>query len=308
MNEPKRHHWWPQLQSQYWTNEDGHIFVTRSDGSYFTPNPNNIGVENELYVRFGPAGEKDYEIERWFSREIETPFAQILDDLANLKNLQRDVFRADPDKARVVEALGYITLPYLEYTVIPQSVRQVVADYVAALLVRNPNYLMKMREFHLKENSPNSETQANTMALNNMLHVFRTYREVIRQSEFIFVKREGHHEFLFSDTGIATEEPWRKGGLPFDIHFPLTPDLALEVLPVPQPQTLNRIHVMRSRNEGIGRLNRIALATAKRFVFSRSRPIPEYIKKYFGVPAPKPYGFRYRNGRVETKYDATRDR
>ena len=307
MNEPKRHHWWPQLQSRHWTNSAGCICATRADGTSFAANPSKIGVESELYVRFGTNGEKDFEIEKWFSRDIETPFAQALDDFTSTQSLRRERFLPDADKAKLIEQLGYLVVPYRESVAMSPKVRDVVSNYVAALLVRNPSYLAKMTQFHMKENFTTPLAQVNTMSLDNMLIVFQQYRNVIEQSEFILVRREGDHEFLFSDAGITTQEPWRTGPIPFDIHFPLTPDLALEVLPVPKPQTLDRIHIMRAKNSGVGRLNRIALGSAQRFIFSRKTLPPAYVRKFFGVSAPKPYGFRLVNGRLETKYDATRD-
>lgn len=85
MSKPKRHHWWPQLQSGHWTNADGYINVTRADGSTFRAPPSKIGVEGELYTRYELAGEKDLTIEHWFGEQIESPFVQALERLSTMR-------------------------------------------------------------------------------------------------------------------------------------------------------------------------------------------------------------------------------
>jgi len=159
------------------------------------------------------------------------------------------------------------------------------------LLVRNPQYLERITQFHRENNQIESSTLAKNSALENMLFLFDRYRKVIAKSEFVFVKRRDSREFLFSDSGITAEEPWNGGPVPFDIHVPLTPDLSLEVLPVPDPVNLRYSFVSRTTNEGTTRFNRIAVGSARRFVFSRTPGPSEFVKKYFGVPAPKAYAF-----------------
>src|SRR6476646_3074037 len=101
MAEPKRHHWWPQLQSRHWINSDGLIYATRPDGSYFTASPEKTGAQNELYTRFGEAAEKNNDIERWFSRDIETPFAASLNEIVALDEIHKERFNPDPQKAAI---------------------------------------------------------------------------------------------------------------------------------------------------------------------------------------------------------------
>lgn len=309
MNDPKRHHWWPECQSKCWADASGRLYATRNDGTSFRPTPENIGVEGQLYTRFRPDGSKDVAIETWFGREIEGPFASIFDGLISLDKIRRTPFRPDPDKRQVVERLGYITYDYREYKSITDAERKVVADYVAALVVRNPFYLERILKFHAENNQVSDKNTSRTMTLENMLYVFGIYRDVILRSDFMFTVREGSEEFLFSDSGISVKEPWRPEPIPFDIHFPLTPDIALEV--IPSPPTVrwpsDRVEIMRARNAGTDRSNRLALGSARRFVFSRS-PVPgDYIAKYFGKPAPAPYGYRFVDGKMEFKYDASRD-
>ncbi|HEY7641723.1 MAG TPA: DUF4238 domain-containing protein [Steroidobacteraceae bacterium] len=309
MNEPKRHHWWPECQSKYWADASGLLYATRSDGTNFRSSPENIGVEGQLYTRFGPDGSRDVAIETWFGREVEDPFASIFDGLIALDNIQRTPFRPDPHKRQVVENLGYVTQDYREHTSITAKERKIVADYVAALVVRNPFYLERILKFHQENNQAPDKNTGKTITLENMLYVFGIYRDVILRSDFMLVVREDSHEFLFSDSGITVTEPWRAEPIPFDIHFPLTPSIALNVLPGPPAVrwSSENIEIMRARNAGIDRSNRLALGSARRFVFSHS-PVPgDYIEKYFGKPAPSPYGYRFVDGKMEFKYDASRD-
>lgn len=271
--------------------------------------PENIGVEGELYTRFGPDGAKDVAIETWFAQEIEDPFASIFDGFISLDNVRRTAFRPDPEKRKVVEGLGYIAQNHREGKSITTTERKIVADYVAALVVRNPVYLARVLNFHAANDQAPDRNAGKAITLENMLFLFGIYQEVIVRSDFMFVVREDSHEFLFSDSGISVTEPWRPEPIPFDIHFPLTPDIALEVMPGSPTARwgLDRVEIMRTRNVGTDRSNRLALGSARRFVFSRS-PVPcDYIAKYFGKPAPSPYGYRFVDGKMEYKYDASRD-
>ena len=90
------------------------------------------------------------------------------------------------------------------------------------------------------------------------------------------------------------------------MHAPITPDLALAVLPLPSVEDLDRAAVMECTNQGVARLNRIVLGVAQRFVFSRQAPPSKFIAENFGKPAPKNIGYRVINGRLETKYDPNR--
>lgn len=309
MNEPKRHHWWPECQSKYWADASGLLYATRGDGTNFRSTPENIGVEGQLYTRFGPDGSKDVQIEKWFGEEIEHPFASVFEDFISLAPICRSPFRPDPERRRVVERLGYITYDYRESKPISGSARKIVADYVAALVVRNPFYLERVLNFHAENNQVPDKNTGKTITLDNMMYLFGIYRDAIQQSDFMFIVREGSNEFLFSDSGISVKEPWRASPIPFDIHFPLTPDISLEVLPgLPTGSWgLDTVEIMRARNAGTDRSNRIALGSARRFVFSRSPISSNYIAKHFGKPAPAPYGYRFVNGKMEFKYDGSRD-
>lgn len=97
-----------------------------------------------------------------------------------------------------------------------------------------------------------------------------------------------------------------KRPMPFDLYVPLTPKLALNVLPLPGAYT-GGLWVSRVNSRGVSRYNRTMLADAKRFVFSKSPPPISFIRKYFGIPAPTPFGSRWIDGKLETIYDRSRD-
>lgn len=314
MTNPKRHHWWPQLQSKHWRNSDGLIYATRRDGDYFATDPVNIGLEGDLYTRYDLTGAKDLTIERWFSSEIEGPFRETIDFLSELPGLRREQFFPDPEKKTIARSLGFVAEDFRETIELPPKHRLSLTKYLAALVVRNPRYLSKIRAFH----SVNSSSLAKgrelpadkiikTISLDNMLRLFNQYGEVIIKSELMLIRRDCENEFLFSDAGIAPEEPWLSGTIPFDIHAPLTPDLCIEVLPVP-PMRSNSAMLATVKNAGVARLNRIVLGEAERFIFSRKIPPVEFIKKYFGKPAPKSIAHRYVNGKLEVIFDPIRDR
>jgi hypothetical protein len=87
MNDAKRHHWWPQVQSNFWTQSDGLICVTKPDGTSFRTIPENVAVVGKLHTRTDRSGNSDIEIENWFSNNIESPFktaAQYFDQLKSV--------------------------------------------------------------------------------------------------------------------------------------------------------------------------------------------------------------------------------
>lgn len=301
-NQPKRHHWWPQVQSQFWTNVEGHVHVTRRDGTFFKTNPINIGVESELYTRFLENGEKDTSIEEWFAEEIDGPTRSIIDYICNQSNILYREFRGDPAEVEKCKKVGFRVNNRIAYYILSDEMRTSIAKYVSALLVRNPKYLNMLILFH-KNNE--SEIFIKNIALDNMIYLFNLYESVIKKSVIMLVKRDGDSEFIFSDGGVVAQEPWRKGhGIPFDIHAPLTPDIAIQVLPVPfANKDLSVATLSHMTNQGIARMNRIVLGSATRFVFSRQTPPNKFIAKYFGIPAPKNIGFRIIDGRLETKFD-----
>jgi hypothetical protein len=302
MSQPKRHHWWPQVQSRFWTGTEGLVNVARKDGTWFQVNPSNIGVESELYTRFLEDEAKDTSIEDWFSTEIDGPARAMIEYFYDESNKRRRRFRGDSGKAKTAQELGFRTKDYIDYFILQEDIRLAIARYVSALLVRHPNYLSKLVTFHGGDTE--SAVSARNTALDNMLHLYRVYEPVVRNSVFIIIRRDSTSEFLYSDGGLVVEEPWRKThGIPFDIHAPLTPDFAIQVLPVPFPDDRSIVHVADMSNQGVARMNRIVLGSAKRFVFTRQPPPIQFITKYFGVPAPKNIGYRIINGHFETKYE-----
>jgi len=137
---PKRHHWWPMAQSRHWTDSKGLVYVARGNGTMFRANPLNIGVESELYTRFSDEGDKDTSVEEWFAETIDGPVSMMINHILDPSNTGRHPFRCDPRKAKIAKDLGFRVNPYVDRVHIPSDIRQAVASYVAALLVRHPNY------------------------------------------------------------------------------------------------------------------------------------------------------------------------
>jgi len=294
-------------QSRYWTNTDGLVTITRADGTTFRANPLNIGVESELYTRFLEDDTKDTGIEDWFAEAIDGPATKMIDHLLDPGNVSRQPFRGDPLKAKTVKAVGFRVNAYFDKVTIPPDIRRAISQYIAALLVRHPRYLSRLIEFHREDGS--STQSARNRALDNMLHLFAVYAERISRSVLLVTRRVGSSEYLYSDGGLMVEEPWRReSGIPFDIHAPVTPDIALQVLPVPLhfSDDLTTAAISESTNQGVARQNRIVLGGASRFVFSRQTIPPSFISQNFGKPAPKNIGYRVVNGRFEAWFDPTR--
>lgn len=285
MNTPKRHHWWPQLQIQYWANSDALIHAIRPDGAFLRLKQENIAIETNLYTFTEVSGANNTEIESWFASKVEAPFAPILKKLIQLHNLRTKAFKAKEHEIKFVKGLGLEVGPYLEFIEITTEDRDALSSYVAALLVRNPKYLKKIQAFHKAFDEDFAARDLKNISLNNMLHVYEIYKRAINKSDFNLVVRHGEHEFLFSDGGITVREPWSSGLMPFDLHVPLTPDLSLTILPYAE-RDLSIVGVARANNKAISYLNRVVLSDATRFVYSRGAPPVDFIKRFFGVPVP----------------------
>nr|WP_234893719.1 DUF4238 domain-containing protein [Agrobacterium vitis] len=304
MNNPKRHHWWPQLQSGHWCAADGLITVTPKNGEVFRASPLNVGLQGHLYTMTNEDGTPDPAIEKWLADHVDGPFSSILDSTFSLKKVFRRRFRADPKRAKAAREVGYRITPYLEIIRLSLRERMIISNYVASLLVRNPYYLQKLESFHRGNLIPSSDTK--NSALRNMLSVYKIYRKAILRSEFILEVRDGTNEYLFGDSGVTADEPWT-AGIPFDLHVPLTPDMALEIFPAPTVSTMD-LTIARVGNTVVSRHNLAVVGDAQRFVYSKGLPPLNFIHANFSKPAPAPFGHRIVNGELEVTYDRTKDR
>jgi len=302
---PKKHHWWPVVQSRHWTDSNGHISVTRSDGTIFPVNPLKIGRKSELYTRFGADDFQDTAIEKWFSETVDGPAAEMITYLLDPENVYRTLVSVDSKKAETARSLGFRVNAYIDKIRLTAEIRKAIARYLAALLVRHPMYLAKLVQFQAVD--AGSPVEAKNRALDNMLLLFGVYAERIAKSVLLVSRRVGDAEYLYADGGLMVQEPWHTShGIPFDIHAPLTPDIAIQVLPTPFATNLDVAMIAESTNQGVARQNRIILGGACRFVFSRQAPPTKFIVKYFGKPAPKNIGLSITDDGLQTYYDSSR--
>lgn len=309
MSDPKRHHWWPQLQSGLWCGPDETVAVVDNvNGRVFRTSPYNIGVEGQLYSFTNEFGETDASLETWLAKEVDDPFDKAFPRIFDLSKIERRSWPRQPTRHEMSQMrdLGYNPRLFDEILPINNGDKQILSNYVAALLVRNPKYLGKLMEFHKDHVWRKENVDTKHVALANMTYLYDLYRGKISQSELGLEIRDGEHEFLFADAGIVAQEPWRSENLPFDLHVPLTPDLALEVIPISRP-IFRGIWVTRAGNKAIARQNRIVLGAATSFAFSRGQPPVDFIKKHFGKPPPDAFGYRFKDGKLETRYFPERD-
>ncbi|HEX4042731.1 MAG TPA: hypothetical protein VHY10_13600, partial [Xanthobacteraceae bacterium] len=139
MSDPKRHHWWPILQSKRWTGVDGLIHVVKADGSFYKANPKNIGLEGDLYTRYEITGRKDLTIERWFSEEVEGPFRETLDFISSKPGLQKQRLYLNQEglaKRELSKEHGFIVSDYRESIDLPPKHRLSLAKYLSVSRLR----------------------------------------------------------------------------------------------------------------------------------------------------------------------------
>jgi hypothetical protein len=300
-SQPKRHHWWPQAQSRFWVDDSGTVCVTRQDGSSFRTNPTNIGVESELYTRFAEDGTKDTSIEDWFAEAIDAPAKTIIEHFLEKSNIRRVPFQGRRAEAEFAQKVGYRINPYVDLCSAPTPVRQAVAAYAAALVVRHPTYIQKLAA--LNGIASANHLDAKNRTLDNMLSMFDLFSAAMRNAELMLDRRVGTHEYLFADGGVLVTEQWTgESGIPFTIAAPLTPDISLTVFPMPFATNIPGISIAEATNQAVARNNRITLGAAKRFVFSRSPVSSAFVTDHFGKPPPNDIAFRAVNGTFEARW------
>lgn len=303
MNTPVRHHWWPQLQSGYWTGGDGCINCIDKAGTVFKTQPVNIGVKTHLYSKTNVDGTKDAAIEAWLATNVDAPFDGAFQEIFDFSRIRRHKYKGDERLRNDLKAIGYEINNFIEDLKIDFECKIILSNYIAGLLVRTPSYLKRLNDFHSDQVS-----EAHNYALDSMIYLYDVYRERINQSYMKIMRRTGENEFIYGDQAVTAKEPWGRSYLPFTIHAPITPDFAVAVIPYEGLNPEGVIGISRLKNRGVSRFNRIVLGDSERFVFSRQDPPLDFIKKNFGRPAPAPFKHRKVNGKIEVGYDRHRDR
>lgn len=303
MNTPVRHHWWPQLQSGYWTGVDGCINCIDKTGKVFKTQPVNIGVKTHLYSKTYLDGTKDTAIETWLAKQVDAPFDGAFEEIFDFSRIRQHRYKGDERLRNELKEIGYEMNDFIEEISIKFEYKKILSNYIASLLVRTPSYLKRLNNFH-------SDLAGDTYnyALDNMIYMYDVYREKISQSYIKVMRRTGDNEFIYGDQAVTAQEPWGRSYLPFTIHAPITPDFAVAVMPYEGLNPEEIIGINRLRNRGVSRFNRLVLGDSERFVFSRQNPPLNFIKKNFGRPAPAPFKHRKINGKIETGYDRSKDR
>jgi len=296
------------LHSGYWCASDGCITVIKKNGTIFRTTPTNIGVEGHLYTLFQNTDLETRNLEKWFSEEIDGPFVQTLRFLSCRNNIKSFRFRfADLNKVKAARQVGYSDSSIREHLVLDEDTRLSIAKYVSALLVRNPEYLEKMYRYIKNESDISGGSFLKYLSLENMQYLYNIYLDKIQNADYMLIIRDCKNEFIFSDGGVVAQEPWKDRLMPFDVHVPLTPDLSLTILPVAKPVYRNKLMIVKARAKIIKSLNKIVLGSAKKFVYTKSKPPVSFIMKHFGKPAPKVFGYREIDGKNEAKYFSERD-
>ena len=264
--------------------------------------PKDTAVEGHLYSITSEDGARDASIEVWLGSKVDGPFAPLIDSIASRTRITVPL-QSDPKKVAVAKRVGFRLGPTQEYIEISEMEREKIALYVAALIVRTPQYLQKLKAFH-KGDLP-AERDANEAALKNMIWLLDLYKGYLCEADFLLTEACGSHRFLVSDGVVGVSEPWSRGGIaPFDVGIPLTPTLRLDAFPCRDGRSFGGyIPVSSAGNKLVSLMNRQALALARRFVVSRDYPPLDFIQKYWGKPAPAAFGHRLENGVMQLSVD-----
>lgn len=300
-SQPKRHHWWPQAQSRFWVDANGNVTVTKQDGTAFLAKPINIGVESELYTRFDEDGNKDASLEDWFANAIDAPARALIEHLLDPSNTSRRPFRGKPEAAAFAASVGFRTNPYIDFIHLPRSVHEALAHYVAALVVRHPDYLRSLAP------DPAEAEQAarRNVSLDVMLDLFEKFSKRILHSNslIMMLRRIEDDQFYFADSGVSTIERWETSPIPFRLQAPITPDVTLSITPLPfGHQFKSQIAIAESTNLAVARANRVIVGAAKRFVFSRGPSDTQFIRRHFGIAPPNDLASRTNAGKFEARW------
>jgi len=79
---------------------------------------------------------------------MDGPAPEMIQHSAGLRQISAQRFYGDPTKAKTVKSLGFRVRPYVDRMQLPAEIRKAISSYIAALLVRHPNYLAKLAAFH----------------------------------------------------------------------------------------------------------------------------------------------------------------
>ena len=87
----ERHHWWPEVVSQFWKNQDGCVHRLITDGTVREAPPKNFGViSNAHMIKLGRRAGEDTTWDENFEKEFQQADERFSDVIKWLKSLPRE--------------------------------------------------------------------------------------------------------------------------------------------------------------------------------------------------------------------------
>lgn len=277
MNEPIRHHWWPQLNSKLWKAEDGLIKFMNSKGIIKKSQPINIGIVKNLYSFYDENDKINNKVERILSK-IDGKMAEFIINFNNKKIEDRIFYR---ENYLQFKELGYKVEKGIDIIKLSRKEISIISLYIASMLVRTPKNLYNLGLKYIDHKNPKAES------LTEMLTLCLKYYNHIKNGEICFLKKDASNEFIFTDGGPIMDQPFSQySDLPFTIHFPLSPEICIQFIAAPKLYKA-KSYIVKCSNTAIANHNRLIMSGAKDFVYGRSKIPIDFCMKHWGKSPPK---------------------
>lgn len=305
MNEPVRHHWWPQAHQRFWVNTSGQIVCVDRSGKVYSTPPVDTAVIRHHNSIFRKDGSRNTEPEKILGRKVDAGIQPTLTKIADLQRrtfvpakevVGKDVL--DRYNARG-EKFGFDQIEMCEFITLQREDRFNLAKYIASMILRVPPFRNRISASYrsiaavLQRHGttfPDLDKADHNHQIAWMLENLPAFARSIALWHWVFVKAAPSKKFIFSDGPVDLSIPNGLDGGLADFSFPVLPTLTLCGLDRPQSSVPTEVYVMQANDGGTDRYNRTVLGNAEERIYMQDLPTDNEKKsltKLIGVPGKK---------------------
>jgi hypothetical protein len=305
MNEPKRHHWWPQTHQRFWTNLNSKIVTLDRSGKLFTPPTEGVAVIRHHNSFIMPDGTRNAAPEKMLGQNVDSNIRRVLEKIADqgrrtvipaLKRMTPSELQAHNE--RTVQ-FGFEPLVNFEYVTLLRDDRVALAKYVASMIVRVPPFrgrlsavframMQALERKGIKVDNINGADH--NQQIDWMIKNLPVFAKSIAAWTWVMIKSTPSENFIFSDNPVSLNTPHGLNGGLSDLVIPLLPNLAFCALDGPKNEVREGVHVIQANLMGTKRYNRITIGNARDQLFFHDTPsdaMRAYCLENFGRPTDK---------------------
>ncbi len=321
MNEPKRHHWWPEAHQQFWTDSDGKIACLDKSGKLYRSPPRDVAVIGHHNSLVMPDGKKNTAPEKLLGKNVDDKVRSVIKKIADLDRrtivpaLERmTLAELNQHNARCVP-FGFEPLVNFEYVMLGREDRIDLAKYVASMIVRVPTFrarisnvfrmiagVLERRGTKIRD----IDREDHNHQISWMLENIPIFARSLAMWPWVLIKSAPGECFIFSDSPVSLNTPQGLNGGLADFLIPLLPNLVLCGLDGPQKGVREGVHVMQASAVGTQTYNRITVGNAQERVFLKGSPsetMKVRLLENFGRPKDRDVLLKASGGQIEvSKY------